>query len=72
MGVPLNRLMGCFRNSFVAALLGSSAMLYCVVFFMPHAWAQNSKVSILNSGKNKNVAQRKVDLQAEAKLLQGV
>ena len=40
-----------------------------VVLFAPSAWAQNSKISILNSGKNKNVAQRKVDLQAEAKLL---
>jgi L,D-transpeptidase YnhG len=68
VGVPLNQLMGCFRNSFVAALLSGGA-LCGVVLFTPHTWAQNSKVSILNSGKNKNVAQRKVDLQAEAKLL---
>ena len=67
-GVPLNQLIGCFRNSVVAALLCSSA-LCGVVLFAPSAWAQNSKISILNSGKNKNVAQRKVDLQAEAKLL---
>ena len=60
--------MGCFRNSVVAALLCGSA-LCGVVLFAPSAWAQNSKISILNSGKNKNVAQRKVDLQAEAKLL---
>ena len=60
--------MGCFRNSFVAALLSGSAICG-VVLFTPCAWAQNSKVSILNSGKNKNIAQRKVDLQAEAKLL---
>lgn len=31
--------------------------------------SQSNKATILNSGKNKNVAQRKVDLQAEAKLL---
>lgn len=36
---------------------------------MDPATAQSTKASILNSGKNKNVAQRKVDLQAEAKLL---
>lgn len=39
------------------------------MLFAPYAWAQNNKVSILNSGKNKNIAQRKIDLQAEAKLL---
>jgi murein L,D-transpeptidase YafK len=39
------------------------------LFFASFATAQSNKVSILNSGKNKNVAQRKVDLQAEAKLL---
>ena len=41
----------------------------CAVLFAPNAWAQSSKITILNSGKNKNVAQRKIDLQAEAKLL---
>lgn len=32
--------------------------------------AQSNKASILNSGKNKNIAQRKIDAKAEAKLLQ--
>ena len=46
------------------------AMLLCGgVLFTPFAAAQINKASILNSGKNKNIAQRKVDLQAEAKLL---
>lgn len=31
--------------------------------------AQNNKATVLNSGKNKNIEQRKLDLQAEAKLL---
>ena len=44
-------------------------MLCLVAFFTPLAAAQSNKASILNSGKNKNIAQRKVDLQAEAKLL---
>ena len=44
-------------------------MLCLVAFFSPFAAAQSNKASILNSGKNKNIAQRKVDLQAEAKLL---
>jgi L,D-transpeptidase YnhG len=70
--------MGRFRNSFAVTLLAghalrcaavSCAVLNCAVLFTPHAWAQNSNIAILNSGKNKNVAQRKVDLQAEAKLL---
>jgi murein L,D-transpeptidase YafK len=39
------------------------------VLFAPLANAQSNKSSILNSGKNKNIAQRKVDSQAEAKLL---
>lgn len=60
--------MGCFRNSFVIALLCSSAVCACLLF-SPFAWAQNNKISALNSGKNKNIAQRKIDLQAEAKLL---
>jgi L,D-transpeptidase YnhG len=41
----------------------------CALLFAPNAWAQSSKITILTSGKNKNVAQRKIDLQAEAKLL---
>jgi L,D-transpeptidase YnhG len=66
--VPLNRMLYCFRNlAFTAALL--SVMLCATALVLPHAAAQSSKTSILNSGKNKNVAQRKVDLQAEAKLL---
>ena len=44
-------------------------MLCLIAFFAPFAAAQSNKASILNSGKNKNIAQRKVDLQAEAKLL---
>ena len=39
------------------------------MLFSPNVWAQSSKITILTSGKNKNVAQRKIDLQAEAKLL---
>lgn len=66
--VPLNRLMNCFRHSFTTAVIGLT-MLCHVAFFMPQAVAQSNKTSILNSGKNKNIAQRKVDLQAEAKLL---
>lgn len=72
-GVPLNRLMTCFRNfpvlnSFAIALIANVAMLGAALF-ATHSFAQSSKVSILNSGKNKNIAQRKIDLQAEAKLL---
>jgi L,D-transpeptidase YnhG len=44
-------------------------VLYSALLFAPIATAQSNKASILNSGKNKNVALRKVDLQAEAKLL---
>lgn len=69
----MNRLMNCFRNSptlysFAIALLIGSALCFAALF-SPIAWAQSSKISILNSGKNKNIAQRKIDLQAEAKLL---
>ena len=72
-GVPLNRLMYCFRNfpalnSFAIALVANAAM-FCAALFAANSFAQSSKVSILNSGKNKNIAQRKIDLQAEAKLL---
>ena len=64
----MNRLMNCFRNSFSTAAI--CALLLCGgVLFTPFALAQSNKASILNSGKNKNIAQRKVDLQAEAKLL---
>lgn len=67
-GVPLNRLMNCFRNSFSTAAIG--ALLLCgSVFFAPQAAAQSNNASILNSGKNKNIAQRRIDSQAEAKLL---
>ena len=66
--VPLNRLMNCFRHSFTTAVVGTT-LLCLVAFFAPFAAAQSNKASILNSGKNKNIAQRKVDLQAEAKLL---
>ena len=44
-------------------------LLWGGVLFTPFAAAQSNKASILNSGKNKNITQRKVDLQAEAKLL---
>jgi L,D-transpeptidase YnhG len=64
----LNRLMNCFRHSFTTAVIGAT-MLCQVALFTPLAAAQSNKASILNSGKNKNIAQRKVDLQAEAKLL---
>ena len=73
VGVPLNRLMNCLRDFLTTKL--PRMMLICIVllcsavFLSPLAMAQSNKASILNSGKNKNVAQRKVDLQAEAKLL---
>lgn len=65
--------MYCFRNfpalnSFAIALIANAAM-FCAALFATNSFAQSSKVSILNSGKNKNIAQRKIDLQAEAKLL---
>ena len=60
--------MDCFRNFFRAKLF-CATVLCSVAVFVPFASAQSNKASILNSGKNKNVAQRKVDLQAEAKLL---
>ncbi len=65
--------MNCFRISLalytltIALLTGSA--LCSAVLFSTTAWAQSSKITILNSGKNKNIAQRKIDLQAEAKLL---
>lgn len=58
----------CFRHPFVTALF-CTILLCSGVLFAPLAVAQSNKASILNSGKNKNIAQRKVDLQAEAKLL---
>ncbi len=58
----------CFRHPFVTALF-CTIFLCSGVLFAPLAVAQSNKASILNSGKNKNIAQRKVDLQAEAKLL---
>jgi L,D-transpeptidase YnhG len=66
--VPLNRMMNCFQNSFATAVV-LVTMMGVSVLFTQHAAAQSNKASILNSGKNKNVAQRKVDSQAEAKLL---
>ncbi len=66
--VPLNRMNSCFRHPFVTALF-CTILLCSGVLFAPLAVAQRNKASILNSGKNKNIAQRKVDLQAEAKLL---
>ena len=64
----MNRLMDCFRNSFSTTAI--CVLLLCGgVLFTPFAAAQSNRASILNSGKNKNIAQRKVDLQAEAKLL---
>ena len=69
----MNRLIDCFRHSSASytsaiALLANSAVCFAVLF-SPNVWAQSSKITILTSGKNKNVAQRKIDLQAEAKLL---
>lgn len=66
--VPLNRLMGCFRKFFTTAFI-CTTLLCSGVVYAPQSAAQSNKASILNSGKNKNIAQRKVDLQAEAKLL---
>jgi L,D-transpeptidase YnhG len=72
-GVSLSRLMGCFRDFCAVARHVSHAFfcigLGCAVLSSTPASAQVNKATILNSGKNKNVAQRKVDLQAEAKLL---
>ena len=68
----MNRLMNCFRNTFrhtYTAAFIATMLLWHLAFYMPVATAQSNKASILNSGKNKNIAQRKVDLQAEAKLL---
>jgi L,D-transpeptidase YnhG len=66
----LNRLMYCFRNTIATAVIGIGTTMLCsVALYTPLAAAQSNKASILNSGKNKNIAQRKVDLQAEAKLL---
>ena len=64
--------MNCFRNTFrhtYTAAFIATMLLWHLAFYMPVATAQSNKASILNSGKNKNIAQRKVDLQAEAKLL---
>ena len=58
----------CFLHPFVTALF-CTILLCNGVLFAPLVLAQSNKASILNSGKNKNIAQRKVDLQAEAKLL---
>lgn len=60
--------MNCFRNFFTAVTIGAT-LLCSVVLVAPPVAAQSNKATILNSGKNKNIAQRKVDLQAEAKLL---
>lgn len=58
----------CFRHPLMNLLI--CTILLCVsVFFAPLAGAQSNKETILNSGKNKNIAQRKIDSQAEAKLL---
>ena len=60
--------MDCFRNSFATAVVGG--LLVCgSVLFSPLVVAQGNKASILNSGKNKNIAHRSADSQAEAKLL---
>lgn len=64
----MNRLIDCFLNSPTNAFI-CTILLGSGVFFAPNAVAQSNKVSILNSGKNKNIEQRKIDLQAEAKLL---
>jgi murein L,D-transpeptidase YafK len=60
--------MNCFRNYCTTFALGA-VLLCCTLSFAPLVAAQSNKASILTSGKNKNIAQRKVDLQAEAKLL---
>lgn len=69
----MNRLMNCFRNFFSTAVVGTLfvTLLVCgSMLFTPLVAAQSNKASILNSGKNKNIAQRRIDSQAEAKLLQ--
>jgi L,D-transpeptidase YnhG len=60
--------MNCFRNSFFTAFICATTFCY-VALFMPFAAAQSNKTSVINSGKNKNIAQRKIDSHAEAKLL---
>jgi L,D-transpeptidase YnhG len=60
--------MNCFRNYCTTFAFGA-VLLCCTLSFAPLVAAQSNKASILTSGKNKNIAQRKVDLQAEAKLL---
>lgn len=64
----MNRLIHCFLNSLTTTLFGAM-LLVGSLSFTPVATAQSNKATILNSGKNKNIEQRKVDLQAEAKLL---
>jgi L,D-transpeptidase YnhG len=65
--------MACFPHACAVARHVSHVVccmgLGCAVFCAIPVFAQVNKASILNSGINKNVTQRKVDLQAEAKLL---
>jgi L,D-transpeptidase YnhG len=63
----LNRLSSCFPKPLAIALLCTHVLVGMLL--TTHAAAQSSKISILNSGKNRNIAQRKIDSQAEAKLL---
>ncbi len=64
----MNRLMNCFRNFFSTTVVGTLLVCSSVLFTQIVA-AQSNKATILNSGKNKNIAQRRIDSQAEAKLL---
>lgn len=60
--------MNCFRNAFSTEFIGI-LLIGVGLLFSPVVDAQNNKANILNSGKNKNIEQRKLDLQAESKLL---
>jgi L,D-transpeptidase YnhG len=64
----LNRSSNCFRE--YLRVVGSALLVFGgIALSTPDVIAQTNKATILSSGKNKNVAQRKLDLQAESKLL---
>lgn len=68
MGFHLNQLINCYLKLFFFAAF-KTLLLLSSVLFASHAFAQSNKISVFNSGKNRNIEQRKIDLQAEAKLL---
>lgn len=58
-----------YSREYLHVLCGVLLIFCGMIASTPHANAQTNKATILSSGKNKNVAQRKLDLQAEGKLL---